>query len=201
MDRTPRIEELGEAAFVVRDLPRPAYALANDLNAAPPAGLVEAVASYETLGLYVEPESFDVDACLKWITRSTPVDVQDRLIEIPCRYDGPDMGEVSERTGLSPDEIAHLHAGREYRCYAIGFCPGFPYLGFVDDALVLPRKETPLERVPPGSVAIAGRQTGIYPLARPGGWWLIGTTQIQIVDLARGWFLLQAGDRVRFVPL
>lgn len=199
MDRVPCIEELGEAAFVVRDLPRPAYALAKELNDAALEGLVEAVASYETLGLYVEPESFDVEACLEWITRSEPVDVKDRLVEIPCRYDGPDLDEVSDRTGLSGDEIARLHADKEYRCYAIGFCPGFPYLGFVDEALVLPRKERPLERVPPGSVAIAGRQTGIYPLARPGGWWLIGTTETPIVDLARGWFLLQAGDRVRFV--
>jgi len=200
MDRRLRIEELGEAAYVVRDLPRPAYELAYELNATPPPGLVEAVASYETLGLYVEPDAFDVEACLDWMDRSESSSVEDRLIEIPCRYDGPDIDEVSQRTGLSPAEIAQMHASREYRCYAIGFCPGFPYLGFVDDALALPRKDRPRERVPAGSVAIAGRQTGIYPLERPGGWWLIGTTETQVVDLARNWFLLKAGDRVRFVP-
>ncbi len=200
MDRRPRIEELGESAFVVRNLARPAYELAHELNTSPPPGLVEAVASYETLGLYVEPEVFDVEACLAWMERSEARSVEDRLIEIPCRYDGPDIDEVSSRTGLSAAEIAQLHAGREYRCYAIGFCPGFPYLGFVDDALVLPRKDRPRERVAPGSIAIAGRQTGIYPLERPGGWWLIGTTETQVVDLARNWFLLRAGDRVQFVP-
>jgi KipI family sensor histidine kinase inhibitor len=99
------------------------------------------------------------------------------------------------------DVIAH-HAGHEYRVFAIGFLPGFPYAGYLPPALSgLPRRESPRAEVPAGSVAIAGRQTGVYPESSPGGWHLLGRTPVRIVDLDRGFFPIRAGDRIRFDPI
>ncbi len=124
--------------------------------------------------------------------------------EIPVRYggtDGPDLREVAGRTGLSEDAVIALHAGTEYRILVLGFMPGFPYLGILPAPLDLPRRATPRVRVPAGSVAIAGRQTGIYPFESPGGWHLIGRTDVPVWDPVRQPpALLAPGDRVRFVP-
>jgi KipI family sensor histidine kinase inhibitor len=122
-----------------------------------------------------------------------------RRHRIPVRYDGPDLGTVSELTGLGIDEIIALHTGTEYRVYLLGFLPGFPYLGSVPEALRVPRRAEPRRSVPPGAVGLAGAQTGIYPSAAPGGWQLIGQTDVQLFDPAREEpFLLAPGDRVRF---
>lgn len=125
------------------------------------------------------------------------------LVKIPVRYggrDGPDLAEVADRTGRSEAEVVALHAGREYRVFLVGFVPGFPYLGVLPEELSLPRRATPRIRVPAGSVAIAGRQTGIYPFSTPGGWHLIGHTDASIWDTRRDPpALLAPGARVRFV--
>jgi inhibitor of KinA len=106
---------------------------------------------------------------------------------------------VAEQTGLADEDVIRLHAGTEYTVYAIGFCPGFPYLGYLPPELSgLPRLETPRVRVEPGSVGLTGRQTGIYTEARPGGWHLIGRTPLELVSVADGYFPLRTGDRVRF---
>ena len=103
---------------------------------------------------------------------------------------------------LSPADIVELHSGREYTVYMMGFTPGFPYMGRLDDALVTPRLATPRTQVAAGTVAIAGAQTGIYPVDSPGGWRLIGWTPLKIFDPARDQpFLFAPGDAVRFVPL
>lgn len=122
---------------------------------------------------------------------------------IPCCYDlGPDLPAAAERLRLSPLELIARHAGTEYTVYAVGFCPGFPYLGYLPAELCgLPRLPSPRLRVEPGSVGLTGRQTGIYPLPRPGGWNLIGRTPLVLVDVAAGYFPLRAGDRVRFTPI
>ena len=126
------------------------------------------------------------------------------LHEITVRYggvDGPDLPEVADRTGLSEDAVVALHAGTEYRVLVLGFMPGFPYLGILAAQLDLPRRATPRVRVPAGSVAIAGRQTGIYPFESPGGWHLVGRTDVPLWDPVRQPpALLAPGDRVRFVP-
>src|SRR5205823_7967395 len=94
------------------------------------------------------------------------------------------------------------HAGRDYDVFAVGFQPGFPYAGYLPDALSgLSRRDVPRVRVPAGSVAIAGRQTGVYPAESPGGWHLLGRTPLRIVDLERGHFPIRAGDRLRFEPI
>jgi KipI family sensor histidine kinase inhibitor len=124
---------------------------------------------------------------------------------VPVRYggpDGPDLAEVAARTGHSEADVVRLHAAVEYRVFCVGFVPGFPYLGLVPEELALPRRATPRLRVPAGSVAIAGRQTGIYPADTPGGWHLIGRTDLPVWDPGREPpALLQPGARVRFVPV
>lgn len=123
-----------------------------------------------------------------------------RFHRIPCCYDFQlDLPRVSEHTRLSAEEIIRLHRATEYTVYAIGFCPGFPYLGYLPAALSgVPRLPAPRLRVAAGSVGLTGKQTGIYPLVRPGGWNLIGRTPLQLVDIADNYFPLKTGDRVVF---
>jgi inhibitor of KinA len=197
-----RIEPLGDSAYILRDLVRPAYEIAKDLNVTKPIGLIEAVASYETVGLYVDPDRFNPSDIS---TRREPIQgLRDsRTLAIPVCYElGPDLEEATKQLGLSSQEFVRLHSSKTYRCFAIGFCPGFPYLGYLDDAIGgLPRRASPRVRVTPGSVAITGRQTGIYPLERPGGWWLIGRTPLCLVDVNDGYFPIEAGDQVKFIQI
>jgi KipI family sensor histidine kinase inhibitor len=126
-----------------------------------------------------------------------------RKIDIPVVYggdSGPDLEQVARHTGLSPAEIVKRHTAAEYIVYFIGFQPGFPYLGGLDPKLATPRRSEPRLIVPAGSVGIGGSQTGIYPAASPGGWQLIGRSELQLFDPgASPPTLLQPGDRVRFV--
>jgi len=125
-----------------------------------------------------------------------------RAIEVPTAYDGPDLAETAERSQLSVEQLVALHAGREYTCYFLGFLPGFAYCGRLDPRIVAPRLERPRERVPAGSVAVADGQTAVYPLVSPGGWRLIGRTELTMFDPAAAEpARIRAGDRVRFVPL
>jgi KipI family sensor histidine kinase inhibitor len=126
-----------------------------------------------------------------------------RLVEIPVCYGeeyGPDLAEVASLHGIGPKKVAELHAATEYVVYFLGFVPGFAYLGELPEALVTPRLAVPRRRVVPGSVGIAGQQTGVYPLPTPGGWRLIGRTPVAMFGRDRG-SLLRIGDRVRFVPI
>jgi inhibitor of KinA len=123
-----------------------------------------------------------------------------RRHRIPCCYDFQlDLARVVEHTRLPAEEVIRLHSETEYTVYAIGFCPGFPYLGYLPpDLCGVPRLPAPRLRVEAGSVGLTGRQTGIYTEARPGGWNLIGRTPLQLVDVADGYFALRTGDRVQF---
>ena len=127
------------------------------------------------------------------------------VLDIPVRYGGehgPDLAEVAERCGLSPDAVVELHASVTYRAYLLGFAPGFAYLGTLPEALQLPRRDSPRTRVPAGSVGIAGPQTAVYPLSTPGGWHLIGRTDLPIWDPLRDPpALIAPGRQVRFVPV
>ena len=123
-----------------------------------------------------------------------------RLVEIAVRYDGPDLDEVAQLTGLSPEEVVARHTGAETAVAFLGFQPGFAYLLGIDPRLVVPRRETPRTQVPGGSVAIAGPYSGVYPRESPGGWRLLGSTTATMFDAARTPpALLGLGDRVRFV--
>ena len=119
---------------------------------------------------------------------------------IPCCYELQlDISRVAKHLGLPADEIIRLHSETEYTVYAIGFCPGFPYLGYLPEKLCgVPRLESPRPRVDVGSVGLTGRQTGIYTEVRPGGWNIIGRTPLQLVDVKDAYFPLRTGDRVQF---
>ncbi|BCX05527.1 MAG: allophanate hydrolase [Candidatus Roseilinea sp.] len=126
-------------------------------------------------------------------------------VTLPVRYGGehgPDLEDAAQRLGLSPDALIAQHTSQPWRVLMIGFAPGFPYIGPLPASLTLPRRATPRAAVPAGSVAIAAGMTGIYPSQLPGGWHLIGRTEVVLFDPAREPpALLQPGDRVQFVAM
>lgn len=125
-----------------------------------------------------------------------------RTVEIPVRYDGPDLAEVSARWGVPAREVARIHAATEFRVAFCGFAPGFGYLTGLPARYDVPRRATPRTSVPAGSVALAGPYTGVYPRSSPGGWQVIGTTDAVLWDHTRvPAALLSPGTRVRFVPV
>ncbi|MBT8082000.1 MAG: 5-oxoprolinase subunit PxpB [Gammaproteobacteria bacterium] len=134
-----------------------------------------------------------------------PLSTDTALIEIPVVYGGaygPDLDGLSDTTGLSADEIIALHTSREYRVDMVGFTPGFAFIGGLDDRLRVPRRAAPRQRVEPGSVGIADGRTGLYAMASPGGWTLIGRTPYRLFDAtADEPFALQPGMRVRFAAI
>lgn len=173
------------------------------LAADPPPGLVSALPAARTILLEVDPQETsarDLAARL----RAMPVERlerrEGRIVEIPVRYDGEDLEEVARLTGLSPSEVAERHMGRLWEAAFNGFAPGFSYLVGGDPALEVSRRESPRLAVPAGAVALAGRFSAVYPKASPGGWRLIGTTDLPMWDETRDPpALLQPGDRARFV--
>jgi KipI family sensor histidine kinase inhibitor len=123
-------------------------------------------------------------------------------VVIPVLYDGADLDEVAASRRLSRDEVIDVHCRAEYDVFAIGFLPGFPYAGYLPAELAgLPRRAVPRLCVPAGSVAIAGRQTAIYPRESPGGWHLLGRTPLCIADPDEGYFPIRAGDSIQFRPI
>ncbi len=128
-----------------------------------------------------------------------------RRLEIPVLYgnaSGSDFETVATTLALSPSELIRLHGEREYTVYMMGFTPGFPYMGILNEKLTMPRMSTPRTRVPAGSVAIAGSQTGIYPVDSPGGWHILGWTPFKLFDsMSESPFLFAPGDMVKFVPI
>lgn len=174
----------------------------------PVPGYASLLVPYDPLRISADQAREDVAAIVGEVAEgvgSRPTEEPDApLLEILVRYggtDGPDLPEVARRLGLDEAAVIGLHAGAMYRVFMLGFTPGFPYLGPLPDALVLPRRSTPRIRVPAGSVAIAGAQTGVYPVETPGGWHLIGRTDLPLWDPSRRPpTLLEPGGRVRFVP-
>jgi KipI family sensor histidine kinase inhibitor len=173
-------------------------------------GIIEVVPTFRSATVYFDPlttEAETVAGRLRALADALPSGRagQSKTVEVPVVYGGefgPDLGEVAAYAGLSVEEIARLHASVAYRCYMLGFSPGFPYLGLVPEAIAMPRLAEPRVSVPPGSVGIAGSQTGLYPLESPGGWRLIGRTPLRLYDPDRAHpFLIEAGDTVRFVPI
>lgn len=200
------VKPLGDSAILVTCASEAfAQSLADTLWQRRPAWLVDTVTAYATVGVFYDVLTTDMKAveveilsCSASCARAKAV--VGRLHVIPCCYEmGPDLWRVAEHAGLTADAVVTLHAGREYTVYAVGFCPGFPYLGYLPAELSgVPRLPSPRTRVEPGSVGLTGRQTGLYPLPRPGGWNLVGRTPLTVVDVAAGFFPIRTGDRVRF---
>jgi inhibitor of KinA len=180
-----------------------AWRFAAAARAADLPGRLDVVQAYASVAVFFDPGATSpaaVTAALERLDIAAAPPVQPRHHELPCCYEmNLDLARVAEHTGLSPDDVIRLHTGTEYTVYAIGFCPGFPYLGYLPPELCgVPRLPAPRLRVEPGSVGLTGRQTGVYPLERPGGWNIVGRTPLVLVDPAAGYFPLRVGDRVRF---
>lgn len=177
-----------------------------DLRALGLPGIVQVIPTYRSAMVEYDPmiwpgEMLDQRLATLLAHRETG-GAEGRLVEIPVWYDGPDLADVASHTGLSEAEVARRHAGGQYLVYAVGFSPGFAYMGGLPPELITPRLVSPRTAVPAGSVAIGGQQTGVYPSESPGGWRLIGRTCVKLFDPHRDEpSLLRAGDRVRFVQI
>lgn len=196
-----RSEPLGDSALLLSELDRPAFEAAAAIERAGIRGVIEAVASFDTVAIYFDPQHFSPT-----LLEELPLGLgigDSALHEIPVCYSlGEDMETVAEFLGLSADFVITQHTAHSYRCFAVGFCPGFPYLGYLADEISgVPRLPSPRLRVPPGAVAVTGRQTGVYPIERPGGWRIVGHTPLCLVDVEERYFPIKAGDTVRFVSI
>lgn len=169
------------------------------------------VPSYCAVGIHFDPLTTDLAALERIVEEEWRQVDRDHVpspgppFEIEVRYggdDGPDLEAVAQWAGCSPASVIEWHSSRTYRVYMLGFVPGFCYMGRVDCRIAAPRRSVPRDRVPAGSVGIAGEQTGVYPITSPGGWQLIGRTSAVMFDPGRADpTLLHPGDLVRFKPI
>ncbi len=170
-------------------------------------GIMELVPTYRSLMIHYNPLETDfyklvnilkkIEENLSNIKLPAP-----EVIEIPTLYGGdwgPDIENVARYNNITVEEVVEIHTSREYLIFMLGFTPGFPYLGGMDNRIAAPRLQTPRTRIPGGSVGIAGEQTGIYPVSSPGGWQLIGSTPIKLFDpLRENPILLKSGNYIKF---
>jgi KipI family sensor histidine kinase inhibitor len=183
--------------------------LARRLAACQLRGVRDIVPGYCSVGIHFDPLNTEMAALDSAIqeegksAESVALESRRPIVEIGVSYGGdagPDLEAVATMSGCAPGDVVAKHTGRIYRVYMLGFVPGFAYMGRVDPAIAMPRHRVPRERVPAGSVGIAGEQTGVYPIETPGGWQLIGRTRAKMFDASRTpASLLAPGDLVRFV--
>jgi len=216
---------LGDAAIVVQlgqtitpEINDRVSAFSSLLTNNPFDGLIEFVPAYTTVTVYYDPwimsrkgeadpyqAVVDILQNLMVETPTERIRNAHKIIEIPVCYGGsfgPDLECVAEHNKLSVEDVIRIHTAEEYIVYMIGFTPGFPYLGGMNEKIATPRKAKPRATVPAGTVGIAGKQTGIYSVQTPGGWQLIGKTPEKLFDATREKpAMLQAGDRLRFIPI
>jgi inhibitor of KinA len=216
MSFKPKIVPLGDSALLVQlgeeiDLVtnRRVHDLAALIDRSLLEGVIETVPAYATLLIHYDPLLQNYKSLSELV--ASKLDQADalalnkaRLIEVPVQYGGEygvDLALVAEYHQMRVEDVIRIHSSKTYTIYMMGFTPGFPYMGKLDDVIVTPRLETPRTHVPAGTVAIAGSQTGIYPIDSPGGWRLIGHTSLQLLDLTSETpFLFSPGDEVRFLP-
>lgn len=210
-----RLDRLADAAVSVRlhdgeplEVNARVHALAAGLRLARVRGVRDIVPGMRDLVVHIDPLGCDLSDVERALadTASRPsvaTTAPAAVIEIPVVYggaDGPDLDDVARACGMSAEDVCARHALVDYVVCMIGFLPGFPYLGLLEPSLRLPRRRSPRSRVAPGSVAIAGEYTGVYPCESPGGWHVIGRTVVSLFDLADDPpARLAPGDRVRFV--
>ncbi len=219
-----RIFPLGDSALTVefgtsisQTINKKAIAFANRIETESFPGFIESVPAYSSTTIFYDlvgvkknfpefPTAFDAVKSIaeKAVKTLTGTDESNpRLVEIPVHFDAAsalDLVYVAETSGFAPAEVIDIFTSRTYRVFMLGFLPGFTYMGEVDDRIATPRKETPRTLLPKGSVGIAGRQTGIYSLESPGGWQIVGRTDIEMfTPAADPPSLLRPGDEVRFI--
>ena len=221
-----RIFSLGDSALTVefgssisQTLNKTSIALADHFDRERFPGFIESVPAYSSTTIFYHlievrkyfpdfPTAFDAvksiaEKALRILKSSHDDDA--RMVEIPVHFDSEsalDLDFVSKNSGLSPENVIDIFTAATYRVFMLGFLPGFTYMGEVDDRIAVPRKETPRTLVPRGSVGIAGRQTGIYSLASPGGWQIIGRTEVEMfTSNADSPCFLQPGDEVKFIAV
>ncbi|MFO7785591.1 MAG: 5-oxoprolinase subunit PxpB [Thermodesulfobacteriota bacterium] len=214
---TPRFRPAGDRGILAEfgegidlSVNRKVRAAALILEQRPPVGIVEVIPTYRSLLIIYDPMQ-TVPEGIEQALLALEQDMDSscipppKVVDIPVCYGGdfgPDIGFVAETHGLSVDEVIRIHSEPLYPIYMIGFTPGFPFLGGLAESLHTPRLETPRFHVPEGSVGIANNQTGVYPVASPGGWRLIGRTPLRLFAPERETpFLYTAGDLIRFVPI
>ncbi|QTX31355.1 5-oxoprolinase subunit PxpB [Aminithiophilus ramosus] len=213
-EKAPRLLQAGDGCLVVEfgdaiDLAvnGRVQQLRRAIEKRPFVGLLETVPTYRSLALYFDPTRTETEGLFSRIEEMA-LSVEDgpddagQVMTVPVLYggdEGPDLENVARHNGLSPEEVIARHSGRDYYCYMLGFTPGFSYLGGMDESIATPRLATPRTLIPAGSVGIAGRQTGIYPIDSPGGWQLIGRTPLRLFDPSGETpILIEAGIWVRF---
>jgi inhibitor of KinA len=168
--------------------------------------VVDIVQAYASVAVFYDLDQINFEAVAEWLkqinatTPSPNEPLEGRLHVIPCCYQLQlDLDRVVAKTGLSGEEVIRLHSAKAYTVYAIGFCPGFPFLGYLAPELCgVARLDSPRKRVEAGSVGLTGRQTGIYTEARSAGWNIIGRTPLELVNVEDGYFPIRTGDRVQF---
>lgn len=200
-----RFDPLGDQAVLVHGCDEAsALAFAAAVRRMSLPWVEDIVQAYTSVAVYYRPETTNYFQAKEQLERldcqSHRGDTSGVLHVIPCCYElGLDFDRIAGHTGLTRDQIIAAHSAMVYTVYAIGFCPGFPYLGYLPENLTgVPRLETPRLTVEAGSVGLTGRQTGIYTEARPGGWNIIGQTPLELVNVADGYFPIRTGDRVQF---
>jgi inhibitor of KinA len=183
-------------------------ALRDAIEQKPFKGLLDIVPAYSSIAIFYDTGCMR-DVVISYLQERIQFSTQllndrssDKIIQIPVCYDpsfGIDQEFVCDHLQLSREQLIEQHTGNIYRVYMIGFIPGFPYMGILPEGWKIPRKQTPALKIPAGSVALAGQQTGIYPTEVPGGWQVIGRTPLKIFDALRDpSCLLKAGDQVKF---
>jgi len=217
----PRILICGEDALVVEfgDSIDPitndrVYALAAAVEAEANTSVVELIPTYRSLLVHYDLELSSVEEMTGFLkdliaNSASSTDNHDntprRIYQLPVAYGGAhgeDLDDVADHAGITSDEVIAIHSGTDYRVYMLGFAPGFPYLGGMDERIATPRLASPRVRVPAGSVGIAETQTGVYPMASPGGWRLIGNTPVSLFDPeADPPVPFLPGSFIRFVPV
>ncbi|MCC6300085.1 MAG: 5-oxoprolinase subunit PxpB [Anaerolineales bacterium] len=222
----PKILPLGDSSALVSmgdeidfDINQRVHALSKLIEASSINGIIETVPAYATLLIHYDPLTASFSQIKKLVQEKIdqveenakrkprqpyPAERSERRrVEVPVRYGGEygmDLQAVASKLNLSAEDVVRIHSEKIYTVYMMGFMPGYPYMGKLDDRLIVPRLETPRTRVAAGTVAIAGSQTGIYSVGSPGGWNLIGWTLLNLFDPeSESPFLFSPGDEVKFV--
>ena len=217
--RFPRVVPAGDSAILIElgseiapEISSMVFALTDLIKDAGLNSGLEVLPTYRSVLVYYDPlvcsysEMFDaVNGALERLVEPVNVNSSLKIIEIPVVYggdDGPDLDFVADHAGITEDAVIELHSGTDYRVYMLGFSPGFPYLGGLDERIAAPRLKTPRVLVPAGSVGIAESQTGVYPDAGPGGWRIIGRTSVPLFDVNSSTpSLITPATKVRFIPV